>query len=110
MIGACMIVAPADRAASTTLSELASMSVVSMTPFTASCRTPPSDVKSFCERWGRDDADSLEDPDRHLGRLGQQALDLVVDLEQGQRGAGHLEGRAVLVRDAIDATRCSVIA
>src|SRR6476620_5675935 len=47
VMGACMTVAPAARAASTTRAVLASMSVFSMTGRTASCRPPPSDVKSF---------------------------------------------------------------
>src|ERR1019366_10187956 len=47
MIGACMIVAPADLAASTTRSVFASMPVFSITASTAPCSTPPSDVKSF---------------------------------------------------------------
>jgi hypothetical protein len=42
-----MIVAPADRAASTTRSVLASMSVLSITVSTAPWSTPPSEVKSF---------------------------------------------------------------
>ena len=47
VIGACSTETPAARAASTSLRVLASIWVSSITPFTASCRAPPSEVKSF---------------------------------------------------------------
>ena len=47
VIGACMIVAPAALAASTTSLVLASMFVLSITSDTAPCSAPPSEVNSF---------------------------------------------------------------
>ena len=47
MIGACTIVAPAARAASTSARVFSSMPVFSITPWTAPCSAPPSEVKSF---------------------------------------------------------------
>jgi hypothetical protein len=47
VIGAWTMVAPAERAASTSRRVLSSMPVLSITSRTASCRTPPSEVKSF---------------------------------------------------------------
>src|SRR4051812_31296922 len=47
VIGACMIVTPAARAASTSATVLSNIPVFSMTGATAPCRTPPSVVNSF---------------------------------------------------------------
>ena len=40
---------------------------------------------------------SSEDADGDLGRGAEQPLDLVVELDQGERGTGHVQRRAVLV-------------
>jgi anti-sigma regulatory factor (Ser/Thr protein kinase) len=47
VIGACMTVAPAARAAATTSAVWASMFVFSITSCTAPCNAPPSEVNSF---------------------------------------------------------------
>src|SRR5579864_1912432 len=46
-MGACMIVAPSSRAFSTVSTLFGSMCSCSITPLTASCNDPPSEVKSF---------------------------------------------------------------
>ena len=47
VMGVCMILQPLARAAAQTATLLASMSVLSITPLTASCSLPPSAQNSF---------------------------------------------------------------